>query len=343
MHKGRAFATDHLDAVTDMSPHVRGALRRVVRNLEPVDGFVKELFTEMVGMWADDPFIATRCLISLDARNYEAMSRSEWAALRHLIEPRNSDAHAAALRTEAFALMAQPLDEETDRVIDALSRIGTTDAVVEAARFRFIRATRRGRFGDGLQLLDAYETTVAEQWPGYHDAFAGLSRLVYSLRPGLADLDLEAARVHRFPRLVSDRSTAELADLLARLLGDPVETNPSVHGLVLSARLTVPEHGTIGLDILWALAIQDIETATALSKPWVDELSGIVRNRFTPLLEVALAQTAIRVGSAPLATAVIESLAPFEGEELGLWPTDALLGSVDDLLQKLEAILPGGA
>jgi len=37
---------------------------------------------------------------------------------------------------------------------------------------------------------------------------------------------------------------------------------------------------------------------------------------------------------------VYPSLAPFGGEEIGLWPTDALLGPADDLLQELEALAP---
>jgi len=334
------MALAHLDAIDDVDRHVREALRRMVRNLDPTDGFVKELFTEMVGMWTDDPAMATRCLISLDARNYEAMNRDEWVRLREEIDEDNVEARVRALRTEAFALMAQPLDEETDRVIDRLIDLGTPDALVEAARFRFVQATRRGRFADGLQLLEAYEATVAEQWPGYEDAFAGLSRLVYSLRPGLSELDLDAARVHRFPRLVSDRSTAELAEVVARLLRDPAETNPAVHALVQSARLTVPLHGQVGLDMLWMLTSGEIEGATQIAHEWASSLSSLVRNRFTALLEVGIARVALQTNSADLAAAVYPSLAPFGGEEIGLWPTDALLGPADDLLQELEALAP---
>ncbi len=315
---------------------VTAPLKRIVTHLGPTDGWMKEMFTEMIGTWDLAPRHSERVLIALDARVLEMRPESEWDEALLDGSDGSIEATIRRLRTEILARLSRPLSPRIDDAVAELAAIDHPDAVVESTRLAAVLAARRGEFADVVRLIDRYEAEVAARWPDHVDAFASLAMLALSLRPGLDDLAIRVDRVNRFPLVVTDRSTAELAQLLHHLETERFQRDSTVGSVVTSASLTLPDDGASGLGMLWRLNIADHEAARDWAHHWVTRLESHHPTRFYHLLLVGMAKTAIECNDRDLASATYSAIEPWAGEELGLWPVDALFGPADEWLDHLR-------
>lgn len=331
-------ALDLLDATSGMVGE--DLERRLYRWLVwmPEDPWVNHGFSILTRSSISPPRGDERMVCSVDARCLMQMTDGAQIAEREVAAARSRNAHelVRALRVRYMVGLSQPHDAAQDAVVEELASIGSSrDAAVEAARFRFVSALRCGSFDQCEMLLKDLEAAVVEWWPGSGDDFAAMARASLG-RAGHAPIQARfdtGSSGH--VRYLADAFVVSMADTCQALLDPQRAASVQDTALYSTVGFSSVACGTalrLVRDLYRGEPVEDLAHALALRLPVT------TREMQFLILPVALTLVAERFKNREIAAAVTETLEPWAGQTLGLWPIDFVIGPCDHWLDRLASV-----
>jgi len=279
-----------------------------------------------------------RMICSVDARCLMHIPDGDRVANAEVVEARSIGAPqlVRALRVRYMFGLGRPHDANQDAVVDELAALDSSrDAVVEAARFRFVSAVRRGAFDECEALLEELESAVASCWPGSGDDFAAMARASLSRSTDPAAHNRFEVGQQGNIRFLADGFVVDMADTCQALLDPDRAMAVQDTSLYSTVAYTSGSCGT-ALRLIRDLArgerVEDLAHALALRLP------ATVKEMQFAMLPVALTLVAERYRNREVAAAAAEAISPWSGQMLGLWPIDFVIGPADHWLDRLASV-----
>ncbi len=329
-------ALDLLDETTSvLDADLRRRLYRAVVWQRPDDGGARGILQQLAELRITLPQLAERSLVSADSNSLNLMPDGDIVGGREVREAVGPGSRTRALRVEFLRLLAQPLDDASVRIIDDLRDIDTADAAVEAERFAFVNALRTGEWEDASRQLETYRRVAGARWPVAGDDFAEMvtAGLQRSLDPLCASTF--AADGRRYGRFNGDPYLLVVADA-ARFLTLWPAADTTLHDVAYHAAITVlrsPAARALSMLNDQRAGRPVIDAAHALA----EELDSIPRDRQFLLVPIALGRIAEQNRDRALAKQASETLRPWSGQAIGLWPVDLIFGMADQWIDRFAS------
>jgi hypothetical protein len=231
--------------------------------------------------------------------------------------------------------LSEPRSPNDDAVVDQIAELDLPDARVESIRFQFILSIRDGQWIKAKSQLAEYGVAVAAHWPSAGDDFEPMA--MASLQRALDEQcrQVFAGAELRFGRFNADPWLLDVSEAARRLLHiDPSEplTDIAFHRALGAMRKPAAR----GLQVL-----RDMNSG----RPVVDAAERMAADigHMTPdkqflFAPIALGRVAESLGRADIAAVAKETLEPWAGQILGLWPIDLVLGPADDWMNRFGAV-----
>ncbi len=303
-------------------------------------------WSELVGYPPAMAELAERCLVSLDAF---ALEHNENAIRISNQEVEQSSAIAEQVRSLCVRFMVglgHPIDDQQIETVDRLASVDDPWARTEALRFSGILSVKRNEFDQARSLFKQSVELGRKLRPVTFDDFDQIAEVVISTRTVTSPANNQP---YELPApglfaLVSTQATVEMATLW-RLLTEGQPSRPDwVDGLLQRTLRAMPLECCNAYKLLFELSNErasptESTNTSERARGLLQSIQGLPSNRHRQATLVALSRYAILRSDHEMAGELHQLLSPWLGEQLGIWPLEVLIGTADDLLLELDAVV----
>jgi hypothetical protein len=328
-----------LDLISaEYSPDVVHRIGRCLTWIPVDDGWGRTMWNELVSMPVFMADLAERALVSLDAFALEQVEQSIATADLEVEAARSDDELLRSLRVRFMVGMGHPINARQLEVVAQLSELDSPEAKTESLRFGALLAAKRGRFSDALRGFTKYQELTESLLPDSVDDFAQLARFVLYESANHSDHGEPIFATSLMPTQ-TNQFTAEMATLWKVLLHG-VETDTSVLKRMLQMTISAtPYECGAAYELFWRMRQASGDSVEEQAQELLHFIRGRPNNRHRHAPLSVLGRFATENHDRAMATELVELLEPWRGEQLGIWPFDAVFGPADDLLESLENVI----
>jgi hypothetical protein len=331
-------ALEALEAVADdLTPDLVRRFTRCLIWIPHEDDFARAVWADWTAVAATWPESSERVFVTFDAYALEQMTDALDVADHDVESAASVPELVRALRVRFMVGLGHPITTQQRQVVARLAAIDDADAEVESARFEALLAIKSGRVVDAVEGLDRYADVVRRRWPPGSDDFQNLALAVLSLSVG-AEVPLDGELAARLKPVIANELTVDMATLWNRL-----DRRDDLDSQVARFRLrrlmaTVPPDCAAAYELYFRLRTEGAAPTQAAALELAADIETRPRQRLRHAAIVALGRWAVEAGDHAMAARVLELVLPWEGEYLGLWPCDTVIGPAEELIEALRAV-----